>query len=87
MSKHEKILQKLCRRPLPQDLSWRELEKLLKGFGFVKRQGRGSRVKFFIKGDSLSVIDLHEPHPEPEVDRAALADVYTKLVEMGFINE
>lgn len=45
---------------IPADFTYNELKRLLEYYGWVGKQGDGSRVKF-IKGND--VIILHKPHP------------------------
>lgn len=63
MSKLDKLLERLCRRP--KDFTWEELEKLLVACGYeLLKSGTtgGSRRKFY-KASSAEVLDLHKPHP------------------------
>ena len=62
MDRHDKLLERLRRRP--RDFTWEELTTLLRRLGFRQvRPGRtaGSRRRF-IHPDGC-VISLHEPHP------------------------
>ena len=63
MSKLDKLIARLCRRP--KDFTWEELEKLLMAYGFeLLKSGKtgGSRRKFY-NATNQQVLDLHKPHP------------------------
>lgn len=60
MSKADKLVSKLLSKP--KDFTWNETQTLMKGFGFVVKEGSGSRVKFIHKEDKI-IIALHKPHP------------------------
>ncbi|MCK5010088.1 MAG: type II toxin-antitoxin system HicA family toxin [Deltaproteobacteria bacterium] len=62
MGTRKKLLQKFLAKPVRKDITFNELETLLKSFGYKKLEGRGSKVKFF-KKDTEDMINLHKPHP------------------------
>ncbi len=67
MSKHDKLIKKLLRRP--RDFSCEELRTLLHGLGYEEEsKGRvsGSRVAF-IHRTTRHIIRLHKPHPGNEL--------------------
>jgi len=84
MGKHEKTVEKLLRRPPPADLRWADLAALLTSLGFKEIQGAGSRCRFF-HAEHGWVISLHKPHPQPEMDKAAVVDVREFLTEKKLI--
>lgn len=86
MSKQDKLLDKLLRKPEPRDFTWNELVKLLNGFGFEQVKGKGSRRKFF-HSDSKTLISIHEPHPQNELKPYQVREVVKKLKEMGVVIE
>lgn len=89
MSKSDKLLERLLKKPPPSDFTWDELCKVLKGFGYRQlKQGKtgGSRRKFF-NDDKDLLINCHEPHPHSEVDKGCLAYVAEHLQASGFIKE
>ena len=79
MTKRDKLTKKLLAGGA---FKWKELATLLTQLGYKKLEGAGSRVKF-IKGDTI--IDLHKPHPSPEMKRYAIKDVIEKLKQEGDI--
>jgi hypothetical protein len=67
MTKHDKLIKKLLRRP--RDFTYDELKTLLCGLGYEeesKGRASGSRVAF-IHSDTRHIIRLHKPHPRNEL--------------------
>lgn len=83
MSKQEKLLAKLLNKQA--GFSWPELVSLLKGFGYRKIEGEGSRIKFE-NGDAQAMINLHRPHPGNEIKAYAKRQVIEHLKAGGFIS-
>lgn len=78
MSKQEKLIDRLLSRP--KDLTWDELAKVLKGFGYtVSNCGKtgGSRVRFI--HSKYPPILLHKPHPKPVLKRYQINDIIELL--------
>lgn len=86
MSKPDKILEKLLRVPVPSDLRWSELETLMHAFGYITKNGKGSRRKF-IHVEKQYVVDCHEPHPQPVCKEYLVEKIKTHLMTVGMINE
>lgn len=84
MSKHSKTLAKLCTKPPSANLKWEELQGCLTHLGYRMLTNSGSRRKFY-HDEKNDLIILHCPHPSPDVDKGAIADVVTHLQAMGFI--
>lgn len=84
MGKHDNTIEKLLRRPPPADLRWADLASLLVSLGFEERQGAGSRCRFY-HAEHKWVISLHKPHPQPEMDKAAVVQVRDFLIERNLI--
>lgn len=87
MSKHEKVIQRLCATPTPADIKWNELVGLLNYLGYEplkKGKSGGSRRKFYHKAKD-ALICCHEPHPSPDVDKGCVADVVEHLRNYEFI--
>ncbi len=80
MSKHQKLLQKLFRKPT--DFKWAELTTLLHFFGYERIEGDGSRVKF-INRELDSYIGAHKPHPGNTLKAYTVKDIVEKLKEAG----
>ena len=83
MSQFEKAKERLI--ACPKDYTYDEASALLKKLGFVeinKGKTSGSRVRFFRLSDKR-VIDLHKPHPNPQMDVAAVKEVKSFLESLG----
>lgn len=86
MSKHDKTLAKMQRKPVPSDISWDAMAAALKYLGFKQLNNDGSRRKFFHKERGVLII-CHAPHPLPDVDKGCINDVVEKLTDHGFFDE
>ncbi len=83
MSKKEKLIEKLLKKP--KDFTYDEMESLLSYFGYeLKQGGSGSGVKF-IKERSNEVINFHKPHPDGILKRYVLDQVIEKLRKDGLL--
>jgi len=86
MSKSTKLLERLLRRPT--DFTFKELETLLLGLGFVlSKAGKtsGSAVRF-INHDTKQIIRIHKPHPNPELKSYAVSYIISELKKGGYID-
>jgi len=61
-SRQRKTLAALYEKPTRRDLKWSAIESLLLALGAEFREGRGARVRFFLKG---MILTLDRPHPRP----------------------
>ena len=84
MSKHQKALDRLCTTPPAADIKWQELKGILERLGYELLKNTGSRRKFY-HAEKEALIVCHEPHPQPNVDKACIADVVEHLRANGFI--
>lgn len=79
MSKIEKLIAKFLSNP--KDLTWDELIKILKNYGFneITKKGKsgGSRVKF--ANDNKDIINLHKPHPSNIIKPYLIKQIIQKL--------
>ena len=83
MSKKEKLIERLLRRP--KDFHYDEAKALLEYFGFEesnKGKTSGSRVEF-IKDDKS--IMLHKPHPSGELKSYMVKQLIETLKELKLI--
>ena len=84
MSKKEKLRARFLK--LPSDFTFDELQQLLAGYGYVKRdKGRTSGSRVIFKNGDKRPIMLHKPHPGNIVKGYAMMQVYNELKEAGFI--
>lgn len=81
MARKDKLLERF--KSKPSDFTWLELVRMLQGFGYEERDGRGSRKKFVAEG--LPTIYLHEPHPRNIVKQYVLKQVAETLRNEGLI--
>ncbi len=84
MSKKEKLIAKLLRRP--SDFTWSELTSLLQSCGYseVKTGKTGGSRRRFIHS-SAATIALHKPHPQNTLKKYAIDQVIEQLQQEGLI--
>lgn len=68
-NKHIKIFRKTFENPVRGDISWADIEKMLKALGAEISEGSGSRVRFYLNG---RIAIFHRPHPNKETDKEQL---------------
>lgn len=78
--RHRKTLGAIFEDPVRSNVVWTDIEKLLVALGAEVSEGRGSRVRVYLKGVRAV---FHRPHPRKETDRGALRSVRRLLVEAG----
>lgn len=78
MGKHERTLQAIFEKKA--SIPWVDIEAMLKNFGAEITEGRGSRVRVFLRGVRAV---FHRPHPQKETDRGAVASMQRFLREAG----
>jgi len=59
-----------------------KLKTLLKGFGYKEKQGKGSRVKFYLE-NSRNLIILHKPHPGAILKQYMIDIVINNIKKIG----
>jgi HicA toxin of bacterial toxin-antitoxin, len=62
------------------NIAWPDIEAMLLHFGAEITEGRGSRVRIALNGVRAV---FHQPHPQKETDRGAVASMRRFLVEAG----
>lgn len=77
MTAIEKLINRFKKKP--RDFSYTELKKLLKSFGYIEKQGAGSRV-VFVNKETNHKIKLHKPHPGSILKRYQL-DLIDSILE------
>lgn len=83
-NKHRKTLAEVFTDPVPADILWTDIIKLLIALGATIIQGKGSRVRILLN-DRRAV--FHEPHPERETDKGAVKSVREFLANAGITPE
>jgi len=80
-SKHLKTLRAIFEDPVRSDIEWTGIENLLLALGAEVTEGRGSRVRVYLKGVRAV---FHRPHPQKETEKGALKSMRRFLTEAGF---
>jgi hypothetical protein len=78
--KHVRTLKAIFTDPVPANILWADIEKLLSALGAELSEGRGSRVRIYLNGVRAV---FHRPHPRKETDRGAVRSMRRFLVEAG----
>ena len=84
MSKVRKAAERLSGTPTPSDIKWTELKSILEHLGYTELKNNGSRRKFF-HSEKNALINLHQPHPSPNVGKKCIDNVVDHLRQHGFI--
>jgi hypothetical protein len=79
-NKHRKTLRAIFTNPVPADISWIDITKLLEALGASIIQGRGSRIRVLLNGQRAV---FHEPHPERVTDKGAVKSIREFLINAG----
>ena len=79
-SKHRKTLEAIFKEPVSTTLEWSRIESLFLALGAQSVEGRGSRVRFVLKGQ---VASFHRPHPEKEAKPYQVRDAREFLEAAG----
>ncbi|MCB1237015.1 MAG: type II toxin-antitoxin system HicA family toxin [Verrucomicrobiae bacterium] len=79
-NRQRKILEAIFEDPVRSNISWAEIESLLRTCGAEISEGRGSRVRFALNGVRAV---FHRPHPSPDTDRGAVRSMRRFLTEAG----
>ena len=79
-SKYRNTLDLIFEDPVRPDIRWSDIEALLAALGGELAEGRGSRIRVYLKG--VRAI-FHRPHPQKETDRGTVRSVCRFLRETG----
>jgi hypothetical protein len=79
-ARHRKTLKAIFAEPVATTLEWARIEALLIAAGARIIEGRGSRVRFELKG---IVATFHRPHPTKEAKLYQVRDVRIFLEATG----
>ncbi|MEX5353425.1 type II toxin-antitoxin system HicA family toxin [Pseudomonas juntendi] len=81
MNTHQRTtLSLIFSKPAPKTLEWSRLESLLVSLGARVIEGRGSRVRFELKG---VVATFHRPHPDRHAKPYQICDARQFLEQVG----
>lgn len=78
--RQRKTLASIFTDPIPANIAWADVERLLKALRAELSEGRGSRIRIFLRGVRAV---FHRPHPRKEVNRGAVKSVRRFLMEAG----
>lgn len=78
MSRQSKALERLCATPPPSDFKWDRLVTVMKHLGYEVVKNKGSRRKFYNAELDL-LINCHQPHPSPHVDKGCISNIVEHL--------
>jgi hypothetical protein len=81
---HANTLDIILRNPVATTLEWHRIESLFKAIGAVVIEGRGSRVKFELKG---VIATFHRPHPQKEAKPYQVRGARDFLKQTGYYYE
>ncbi len=79
-NKQKQILKSIYTDPIPSDIKWNDIEKLIESVGGEIFQGKGSRIRFKI-GENKAV--FHSPHPSPDTNKLTVKDIRVFLETSG----
>lgn len=82
MGKHEVTLSAVFAEPTRGNLSWRDIESMMKHLGADISEGAGSRVRVYLNGVRAV---FHRPHPHSEAGKAQVESVRRFLVNAGIM--
>lgn len=78
--KHQQTLYAIFATPTSSNIRWKEIESLIEGLGGEIIQGEGSRVRFKLNN---SIARFHRPHPSPDTDKGAIANLREWPTKIG----
>jgi hypothetical protein len=78
--KHRRTFEAVFEEPIRSNISWRDIEAMLKAAGAEITEGEGSRVRIALNGVRAV---FHRPHPQKETDKGAIRSMRRFLTEAG----
>ncbi|NKI73466.1 type II toxin-antitoxin system HicA family toxin [Dickeya sp. CFBP 2040] len=78
--RQKSTLEQVFKSPVQSGIKWVDIESLIKALGGEVKEGRGSRCKFLLNG---SIANFHRPHPSPDTDKGAVANLRDWLESIG----
>ncbi len=79
-NKNKRTYDSIFTDPVPSDINWKDIEKLIESIGSQISQGNGSRVRFKI-GEAKAT--FHRPHPSPDTNKLTVKDIRDFLIVAG----
>ena len=80
MSKHSRTLAAIFEVPTRANISWKDVESLIKSLGGEITEGSGSRVRIHLNGVRAV---FHRPHPNNEADKGTVRSAQRFLESAG----
>lgn len=78
--KQWQTLEKIFEKPGRSDILWSDIEKLFNTLGADLTEGKGSRIRVYLRGVKAV---FHRPHPSPETNKLTVKNVRRFLMEAG----
>jgi hypothetical protein len=79
-NRQRKILQRIFKRPTPNDIPWSDIVTLFEHLGFTVEYGTGSKTK--VMADAKAFF-CHRPHPSNQTDPCIVRNIRNFLAEIG----
>lgn len=79
-AKHKRTLESIFSRPASGNIRWEDIVSLFRELGAEIKEREGSRVEVFLFGQ---VRVYHRPHPGPDTDKGAVANIRKWLERHG----
>lgn len=79
-NKHQGTLKQIFAKPTATSIKWQDVEMLIIALDGEVSRGKGSRVRFLLKG---SIAHFHRPHPSPETDKGAIVNLREWFESIG----
>jgi hypothetical protein len=80
--KHLKTLNSIFAHPVSANIQWHDIESLFIELGAEVIEREGSRVAVVLFGE---VKVFHRPHPSPDTDKGAVANIRNWLKQHGVL--
>ena len=81
--KNQRTLDRIVEKPERSDIPWNDIEGLIIALGGEIYEGRGSRVRIYLKGVRAV---FHRPHPKRVTNKGAVSSVRRFLKEAEVIS-
>ena len=81
--KNQRALDRIIEKPERSDIPWKDVEGLITALGGEISEGRGSRVRIYLRGVRAV---FHRPHPKRVTDKGAVSSMRRFLKEAEVIS-
>lgn len=78
--RHRRTLAAVFEDPVRSNITWRDIESMLRAAGAEISEGNGSRIRISLEGVRAV---FHRPHPQKETDKGAVKSMRRFLNEAG----